>query len=125
MAELPPNVLMHLMRYVAVTAGKIPRGAGALLAGVTLLGCAQTGSYAPNPVTASYRLDNFAKSNLQVVVRDLRAERSNSMELISAIQSQVSNALTGMPTAHSHYTLTVDVIHLRGRRSPTPIQCSL
>jgi hypothetical protein len=77
------------------------------------LGCAQTGSYAPNPVTASYRLDNFSKSNLQIVVRDLRAERSNSIELISAIQSQISNALTGMPTAHSRYTLTVDVIEHR------------
>jgi hypothetical protein len=50
----------------------------AVLAGVALLGCAQTGSYAPNSVTASYRLDNFSKSNLQIVVRDLRAERSNS-----------------------------------------------
>jgi len=54
-AELLPNFLMQLMRYVAVTAGKIPRCAGAVLAG-TLLGCAQIGSYAPNPVTASSRL---------------------------------------------------------------------
>ena len=45
------------------------------------LGCAQTGSYAPKPVTASYSLDNFFKSNLQVVIRDLRAERNNSVEL--------------------------------------------
>jgi hypothetical protein len=113
LAELLPNILMHLVRYIAVAAGKIPCGAGAVLAGVTLLGCAQTGSYAPNSVTASYRLDNFSKSNLQIVVRDLRAERSNSMELISAIQSQISNALTERPTAHSHYTLTVDVIEHR------------
>ena len=47
------------------------------------------------------------------MVRDLRAERSNSIGLISAIQSQISNALTGTPTAHSHYTLTVDVIEHR------------
>jgi len=45
------------------------------------LGCAQTGSYAPKPVTATYSLDNFFKSNLQVVIRDLRAERNNSVEL--------------------------------------------
>ena len=77
------------------------------------LGCAQTGLYAPKPVTATYRLENFSKSNLQIVVRDLRAERSNSVELISAIQSQISNALTKKPTPHSHYTLTVDVIEHR------------
>jgi hypothetical protein len=63
------------------------------VASATLLGCAQTGSYAPKPVTATYRLENFSKWDLQVVVRDLRAERSNSMELVSAIQSQISNAL--------------------------------
>src|SRR6516165_6163816 len=75
------------------------------------LGCAQTGSYAPKPVTATYRLDNFSKSTLQVVVRDLRAERSNSVELISAIQSQVSNALTEKASGHNRYKLTVDVIN--------------
>jgi hypothetical protein len=49
-----------------------------MLASATLLGCTQTGSYAPKRVTATYRLENFSKSNLQVVVRDLRAERSNA-----------------------------------------------
>jgi hypothetical protein len=78
-----------------------------------LLGCAQIGSYAPKPVAASFRLDNFSKSNLQIIVRDLRAERSNSVELISAIQSQISNALIERPTRRSHYTLTVDVIEHR------------
>ena len=81
------------MRYAAVTVVRIPRCAAAVLASAALLGCAQTGSYAPKPVTATYRLENFSKSNLQVVVRDLRAERSHSVELISAIQSQISNAL--------------------------------
>jgi len=70
------------------------------------LGCAQTGSYAPKPVTATYRLENFSKSNLQVVVRDLRAERNNSVELISAIQSHISNALAENASGHNHYTLT-------------------
>jgi hypothetical protein len=74
---------------------------------------AQTGSYAPKPVTATYRLDNFSKSNLQIVVRDLRAERNNSLELISAIQSQISNALAENASGHNHYTLTVDVIEHR------------
>jgi hypothetical protein len=101
------------MRYAAVTIVRIPRCVAAMLASATLLGCAQTGSYAPNPVTASYRLDNFSKSNLQVVVRDLRAERNNSVELISAIQSQISNALTEKASGHNRYTLMVDVIEHR------------
>ena len=73
----------------------------------------QTGSYAPNPITATYRLDNFSRANLQIVVRDLRAERNNSVELISAIQSQISNALTERATAHNRYTLTVEVVEHR------------
>jgi hypothetical protein len=80
---------------------------------VLFIGCAQTGSYAPTPVTATYRLDNFSRPNLQVVVRDLRAERRNSVELISAIQSQISNALAEKASGHSRYTLTVDVIEHR------------
>jgi hypothetical protein len=92
---------------------RIPQCATAVLACAVLLGCAQTGSYAPKPVTAAYRLDNFSKPNLQIVVRDLRAERNNSVELISAIQSQIANALTERATAHNRYTLTVDVIEHR------------
>jgi hypothetical protein len=59
-----------------------------------LVGCAQTGSYAPKPITATYRLDNFSRASLQVVVRDLRAGRNNSDALVSSIQSQILNALT-------------------------------
>ena len=77
---------------------------------VLLVGCAQTGSYAPNPVTATYRLDNCSRANLQIVVRDLRAERDNSDALVSAIQSQILNSLTGNSSVHNRYTLTVDVI---------------
>jgi len=106
------------MRYVALNAARIPRWAATALASATLLGCAQTGSYAPKPVTATYRLENFSKSNLQVVVRDLRAERSNSVELISAIQSQISNALTEKASGHNRYTLTVDVIEHRSFFTP-------
>jgi len=84
-----------------------------MLVCTVFLGCAQTGFYAPKPVTASYRLENFSKSNLQIVVRDLRAERSNSVELISAIQSQISNALAEKASGHNRYTLTVDVIEHR------------
>jgi hypothetical protein len=86
-----------------------------VLAGVStlLIGCAQTASYAPKPITATYRLDNFQRGNLQVVVRDLRAERDNSDALISAIQSQISNSLTERATTHNRYTLTVDVIEHR------------
>ena len=85
------------------------------LAGVAtlLIGCAQTGSYAPEPITATYSLDNFSRANLQVVVRDLRAERDNSDALILAIQSQISNSLTAKATTHNRYTLTVDVIEHR------------
>jgi hypothetical protein len=101
------------MRYAAVTIVRIPRCAAAVLASATLLGCAQTGSYAPKPITATYRLENFSKANLQVVVRDLRAERNNSMELVSAIQSQISNAFAEKASGHNHYTLTVDVIEHR------------
>jgi len=101
------------MRYEAVTVVRIPRCVATILASATLLGCAQTGSYAPKPVTATYRLENFSKSNLQVVVRDLRAERNNSVELISAIQSQISNALAEKASGHNRYTLTVDVIEHR------------
>ena len=83
---------------------RIPRRATAMLVYTVFLGCAQTGFYAPKPVTAAYRLQNFSKSNLQIVVRDLRAERSNSVELISAIQSQISNALAQKASGHNRYT---------------------
>src|SRR5437868_5358096 len=85
------------------------------LAGVSafLIGCAQTGSYAPKPITATYRLDNFSRANLRVVVCDLRADRDNSDALISAIQSQVLNSLTERATTHNRFTLTVDVIEHR------------
>jgi hypothetical protein len=92
---------------------RIPRRATAMLVCTVFSGCAQTGFYAPKPVTAAYRLENFSKSNLQIVVRDLRAERSNSVELISAIQSQISNALAEKASGHNRYTLTVDVIEHR------------
>ncbi len=52
-------------------------------------------------------------SNLQIVVRDLRADRGNSDALISAIQSQVLNSLSGGATARNHFKLTVDVIEHR------------
>ena len=78
-----------------------------------LFGCAQTASYAPSPVTATYRLDNFSRANLQVVVRDLRAERNNSDALVSAIQSQILNSLTANATVPIRYSLTVDVIEHR------------
>lgn len=85
------------------------------LAGLATLviGCAQTGSYAPEPITATYSLDNFSRENLQVVVRDLRAERDNSDALILAIQSQISNSLAERAPTHNRYTLTVDVIEHR------------
>ena len=100
-------------RTIKPTAVKAARCATAVLACTILLGCAQTGSYAPNPITATYRLDNFSRANLQIVVRDLRAERNNSATLISAIQSQISNALSERATANNRYTLTVDVIEHR------------
>jgi hypothetical protein len=85
------------------------------LTGVLLLlvDCAQTTSYAPKPITTTYRLDNFSKENLQVIVRDLRAERDNSDTLITAIQSQVLNSVSGGAATHNHYKLTVDVIEHR------------
>ena len=92
---------------------RILRYTTAVLVCVVLLGCAQTGSYAPTPITASYRLDNFSRANLQIVVRDLRAERDNSAALVSAIQSQILNALSERAVTHSRYTLTVDVIEHR------------
>jgi hypothetical protein len=49
---------------------KIQWRATAVLVCTVFLDCAQTGSYAPKPVAATYRLENFSKSNLQVVVRD-------------------------------------------------------
>ena len=36
----------------------------------------------------------------------LRAERNNSVELISAIRSQISNALAENASGHNHYRLT-------------------
>jgi len=61
----------------------------------------------------TYRLDNFSKANLQIIVRNFRAKRTGSVELISAIQSQISNALPERKALHSRYTLTVDVIEDR------------
>jgi hypothetical protein len=80
---------------------------------ILMFGCAQSASYAPSPITATYRLDNFSRANLQIIVRDLRAERTGSVELISAIQSQISNALAERKALHSRYTLTVDIIEDR------------
>ena len=93
------------MRREAPTVVKIPRCHATVLVSAALLGCAQTGSYGPKPVTTTYRLENFSNLNLQVVVRDLRTERSNSVELISAIQSQISNALTEKASGHNRYRL--------------------
>ena len=78
-----------------------------------LIGCAQTTSYAPKPISATYSLENFSKGNLQVTVRDLRAERDNSDALISAIRSQVINSFSGGVATRNHYRLTVDVIEQR------------
>ena len=94
--------MSHRFRAIAIT--------GLLM---LLTGCAQTTSYAPKPITAAYRLDNFSKGNFQVVVRDLRADRGNSDALISAIQSQVLNSLSGGATARNHFKLSVDVIEHR------------
>jgi hypothetical protein len=64
-------------------------------------------------ISATYNLDNFSRTNLKIVVRDLRAERDNSEALISAIQSQISKSVTARAATHHHYTLTVDVIEHR------------
>ena len=82
-------------------------------AAIALGACAQTASYAPEPIRANYSIQNFSRSNLTVVVRDLRAERENSAELVSAIQSQILNSLTDNPKRNGRYLLTIDIVERR------------
>jgi hypothetical protein len=47
----------------------------------------------------------YRRVELQVVVRDLRAERNNSDALVSSIQSQILNALTEKASGGNQYSL--------------------
>jgi hypothetical protein len=83
---------------------------------VLLLGfvtsCAQSISFAPTPAAVSYRISNFSRSSLRVVVNDFRGERENSDTLVAAIRSEIENSLLG-PASDRQYLLTVDVIEHR------------
>jgi hypothetical protein len=82
-------------------------------AAIALGACAQTASYAPEPIRAGYSIQNFSRSNLTVVVRDLRADRESSAELVSAIQSQILNSLADNPKKNGMYLLSIDIVEHR------------
>jgi hypothetical protein len=88
------------------------RPIGLSLLAISLLGCAQSISYSPSPITASYTLNNFSRANTRVIVKDLRAQRDGSSELISAIQNQIERALAGGRNS-GQYVITIDVIEHR------------
>jgi hypothetical protein len=84
---------------------------GCSLLAISIFGCAQSISYSPSPITARYSLDNFSRANTRVIVKDLRAQRDGSSELISAIQNQIEQALTGRNSGQ--YAIIIDVIENR------------
>jgi hypothetical protein len=47
----------------------------------------------------------YRRVELQIIVRDLRAERNNSDALVSSIQSQILNALTEKASGGNQYSL--------------------
>lgn len=75
--------------------------------------CAQTASYAPKPLSASYELPNFSRSSTRVVVHDFRAERDNSVELVRVITDQIERAFPRTATSATPHILNVDVIEHR------------
>jgi hypothetical protein len=79
---------------------------------VLVAGCAQSVSYVPNSTAASYRISNFSRSDLRVIVNDFRGERENSDALVAAIRSEIERSLFG-PVSDRQYVLTVDVIEHR------------
>ena len=75
--------------------------------------CAQTASYAPKPLSATYELQNFARCSTRVVVRDFRAERDHSDELVRVITEQLARALPRTAAATPTCRLIVNVIEHR------------
>jgi len=67
---------------------------------------------AMNTAVASEAAKSFSAA-VDVMGRIEGTKRTNSVEVISAIQSQISNALPERKALHSRYTLTVDVIEDR------------
>ena len=90
------------------------RGTPAFLAvlATLLAGCAQSVSYVPNSTAVSYRIANFSRADLRIVVNDFRGERENSDALVAAIRSEIERSLFG-PASNRQYVLTVDVIEQR------------
>jgi hypothetical protein len=75
--------------------------------------CAQSVSYAPNSTGVSYRISNFSRSSLRVVVNDFRGERENSYALVEAIRKEIENSLSGSASDRFGFVLTVGVIEHR------------
>lgn len=89
------------------------RAAGFAACAFALGACAQTASYAPSPSSSAYAVSNFSKPDLQVIVKDARAERDESDGLVSAIQSEITSSLAGNTARRGKFLLTVDVIEHR------------
>jgi hypothetical protein len=75
--------------------------------------CAQSVSYVPNSTSVSYRISNFSRTSLRILVNDFRGERENSDALIAAIRNEIENSLFGPPSERIRFVLTVDVIEDR------------
>jgi hypothetical protein len=68
---------------------------------------------ATSPSSSAYAVSNFSKPDLQVIVKDARAERDESDGLVSAIQSEITSSLSGNTTRRRKFLLTVDLIEHR------------
>jgi hypothetical protein len=60
-----------------------------------------------------YAVSNFSKPDLQVIVKDAKAERDESDGLVSAIQSEITSSFSGNTTRRGKFLLTVDMIEHR------------
>jgi hypothetical protein len=79
------------------------------------LGCAQIKQYAPEVISKKYILPGMPAEIVRITVKDLRAERENSEELVQAITEQVQEALSPEQVSNSvnFYFLNVDIIEHR------------
>lgn len=82
---------------------------------VILAGCAQTKQYTPEPIGTQYSLSGMPSDLVRVQVKDLRADKENSEQLIQAIKGQILSALSSekITGIQSLYNLQIDIIEHR------------
>ncbi|MBN2568793.1 MAG: hypothetical protein JXB42_05125 [Deltaproteobacteria bacterium] len=94
---------------------KLPVFAFLALFIVVLSGCAQTKQYTPQPIGTQYNLSGMPADLVRVQVKDLRAERENSEQLVQGIKGQILSALSPerIDGDRPFYRLNIDIIEHR------------